>query len=397
MRSDPHRMAGGRWRRPLAMVGMLGLVASTPVGAQTTAWSARERALIDSLSLEQLGPPPPSPSNVYADDPAAASLGAAIFSDTRFSANGEVSCASCHHADYGLTDPHPRGRGIGETRRRTMPIAGMAWQRWFFWDGRADSLWSQTLGPLQDPVEHGLNRVQVLQLVQDHYAELYGDVFGPLPTREGDDGSVTQVLVNVGKALAAHVRTFLPEETRFDRFASDLREGNSGDEHLSEPEKRGLRLFLSDARCVNCHNGPMFSNGEFHHSGTPDDGTPDLGRGGVIAEISSAEFGFFSRWSDADPTTDGDHIRFLNAPPHKYERTFKTPSLRGVGTRPPYMHNGIFETLSEVLHNYRVVSGTPLADEIFHGELSDRDLADLEAFLMTLSPTFGSNSTVSTE
>ena len=397
MRSDAHEMEVGSTRRPLTLFVVLGLLASTPVTAETASWSERERALIASMSLEQLGSPPPSPSNAYADNPAAASLGAAIFSDTRFSANGEVSCASCHHADYGLTDPHPRGRGIGETRRRTMPITGMAWQRWFFWDGRADSLWSQTLVPLQDPTEHGLNREQVLQLVQEQYDGPYRDVFGPLPTEEGDADSVTQVLVNVGKALAAHVRTFHPQETRFDRFASDLREGNSGDEHLSEPEKRGLRLFLFDARCVNCHNGPMFSNGEFHHSGTPDDGTPDLGRGGVIAEVSSAEFSFFSRWSDADPTTDGDHIRFLDAAPHKYERTFKTPSLRGVGTRPPYMHNGVFGTLSEVLDNYREVSGTPLADEIFHGDLSDRDLADLEAFLMTLSPTIGSNSTVSTE
>ncbi|SLN11165.1 Cytochrome c551 peroxidase precursor [Falsiruegeria litorea R37] len=344
-------------------------------------WTERELALIKSLSLSQLPPPPLSPSNKYANDPSAAALGRAIFHDTRFSANGNVSCGTCHRQDYGFTDDLPQGIGIDVASRRTMPIVGMAYQKWFFWDGRADSLWSQTLGPLENPVEHGIDRYQVRQLVMTHYLQPYQQVF------DGDakSQSVNQVFANIGKALAAHVRTVLPEITRFDLYADALRSGSNKISILTTAETRGLRLFVSKAKCVNCHNGPMFTNGEFHHSGTPENGEPDAGRGAAFHDLEATEFGFFGKWSDADPQADGDHIRFLDRNTHKYAGTFKTPTLRGVSDRPPYMHNGAFNSLAQVLNNYRAVSGSTLADEVFHGDLTDRDLVDLEAFLGTLS------------
>ncbi len=344
-------------------------------------WTERELALIQSLSLSQLPTSPSSPSNKYADDPKAAALGRAIFNDTRFSANNSVSCATCHRQDYRFTDDLPQGLGIGVASRRTMPIVGMAYQKWFFWDGRADSLWSQTLGPLENPVEHGIDRHQVQQLVLAHYAQPYQQVF------DGDakSQSVNQVFANIGKALAAHVRTVLPETTLFDLYADALRSGSNETSILTTAETRGLRLFVSKAKCVNCHNGPMFTNGEFHHSGTPENGEPDAGRGAAFHDLEATEFGFFGKWSDADPQADGDHIRFLDRNTHKYAGTFKTPTLRGVSDRPPYMHNGAFNSLAQVLNNYRAVSGSTLADEVFHGDLTDRDLVDLEAFLGTLS------------
>ncbi|CUH42047.1 cytochrome-c peroxidase [Ruegeria atlantica] len=344
-------------------------------------WSARELALIQSLSLSQLLPPPSSPSNKYADDPEAAALGRAIFHDSRFSANGEVSCATCHRQDYGFTDDLPKGLGIGLASRRTMPIVGMAYQKWFFWDGRADSLWSQTLGPLENPVEHGIDRHQVQQLVLAHYSQPYQQVFEDDATNQ----PVDQVFANTGKALAAHVRTLLPEKTRFDLYAHALQSDSKETGILTEAETRGLRLFVGKAKCINCHNGPMFTNGEFHHSGTPDDGEPDPGRGTAFLELEATEFGFFGKWSDADPEADGDHIRFLDRDTRKYVGTFKTPTLRGASDRPPYMHNGTFTSLAQVLNNYRAVSGSTLADEVSHGDLTDRDLNDLEAFLGTLS------------
>ena len=350
-------------------------------------WDARELALIQSLSLSQLPPPPPSPSNKYADDPRAAELGRAIFHDSRFSANGKISCATCHRQDYGFTDDLPKGVGIGVADRRTMPIVGMAYQKWFFWDGRADSLWSQTLGPLENAVEHGIDRHQVKRLVLTHYSELYQQVF------EGDAASqpVNQVFANTGKALAAHVRTLLPETTRFDLYADALQRERTENSVLTTEETRGLRLFVGKAKCVNCHNGPLFTNGEFHHSGTPDNGDPDPGRGAAFKDLAVTEFGFFGQWSDADPETDGDHIRFLDRDTHKYAGTFKTPTLRGVSDRPPYMHNGAFNSLAQVLNNYRAVSGSLRADEVFHGDLTDEDLLDLEAFLRTLSSNANEN------
>lgn len=351
--------------------------------AHFTDWSTRELALIQSLSLSQLPPPPPSPSNKYADDPRAAALGRAIFNDSRFSANGKISCATCHRQDYGFTDDLPQGIGIGVASRRTMPIVGMAYQKWFFWDGRADSLWSQALGPLENPAEHGIDRYQVQQLVLLHYSQAYQQVFS-------DDAAsqpINLVFANTGKALAAHVRTLLPDTTRFDFYADALRSDSNEIGILTAAETRGLRLFVGKAKCVNCHNGPMFTNGEFHHSGTPTNGTSDPGRGAAFQALETTEFGFFGKWSDANPDVDGDHIRFLDRDTHKYAGTFRTPSLRGVADRPPYMHNGTFAKLAQVLNNYRTVSGSTLADEIFHSDLTDRDLADLEAFLGSLSPT----------
>jgi cytochrome c peroxidase len=344
-------------------------------------WTTRELALIRSLSLSQLPALPPSPSNDFADDPKAAALGNAIFHDTRFSANGKVSCATCHRQDYGFTDDLPKGQGVGIASRRTMPIVGMAYRKWFFWDGRADSLWSQTLGPLENPVEHGIDRQQVQQLVTLHYSESYREVFGI----SAQDHPVNEIFANTGKALAAHVRTLLPEPARFDLYSDALPDGSDASDILTLEERRGLRLFVGKARCVNCHNGPMFTNGEFHHSGTPETGNLDAGRGAAFHHLEMTEFGFFGDYSDADPDVDGDHIRFLDRDTHKYFGTFKTPSLRDVAERPPYMHNGVFTSLSQVLRNYRAMSGSPLADEIFHGDLTDQDLLDIEAFLGTLS------------
>ena len=115
-------------------------------------WSAAEAKLIASLSLSALPPLPSDPSNAVGDDPAAAALGRALFFDTRLSGNGKVSCASCHLPERQFQDGTPLATGMGQTNRRTMPIAGTAYSPWLFWDGRKDSQWSQALGPLESLV-----------------------------------------------------------------------------------------------------------------------------------------------------------------------------------------------------------------------------------------------------
>src|SRR5690606_15553813 len=107
-----------------------------------------------SLSIKSLPPLPPDPSNRYGDDPRAAALGHQLFFDTRLSANGKVSCATCHDPGRDFQDGLPLAVGVGTNTRRTMPIAGTAYSPWMFWDGRKDSQWSQALGPLESPVEH---------------------------------------------------------------------------------------------------------------------------------------------------------------------------------------------------------------------------------------------------
>ena len=125
---------------------------------QADHWSVEDKKVIRSLSLSSLPPLPSDPSNAYADNPKAIEFGKKLFFDIRFSANGKISCATCHIPGYSFTDRLPRARGMGATTRRTMPLIGVAYQSWFFWDGRKDSLWSQAIGPIESVSEHGVTR-----------------------------------------------------------------------------------------------------------------------------------------------------------------------------------------------------------------------------------------------
>ena len=109
------------------------------------------------LSLGALEALPPDPSNRWAEDERAADLGHRLFFDARLSANGRVSCATCHDPDRDFQDGVPLAKGVGTTERRTMPVAATAYSPFLFWDGRKDSQWAQALGPLESPVEHGGN------------------------------------------------------------------------------------------------------------------------------------------------------------------------------------------------------------------------------------------------
>ncbi|WP_423065363.1 cytochrome-c peroxidase [Devosia sp. CN2-171] len=133
-------------------------------------WSPAEAKLIVSLSLSALPLLPSDPSNGVGDDPAAAALGRSLFFDTRLSGNGKVACASCHLPERQFQDGTPLATGMGQTNRRTMPIAGTAYSPWLFWDGRKDSQWSQALGPLESPVEHGADRTQIARLISANYS-----------------------------------------------------------------------------------------------------------------------------------------------------------------------------------------------------------------------------------
>ena len=344
--------------------------------------------MIDSLRIDRLRPPPVDPSNRFSDDPNAALLGQQLFHDPRFSANGQVSCATCHRAEYNFTDDLPAGKGVGMSSRRTMPLEGAAHMTWFFWDGRKDSLWAQILDPLESEEEHGMQREEIASLIDQHFRNEYEASIGPLPASKTltDRKKATEVFVNVGKALAAFVRTLQPKASPFDRYAAGIIEGDTnGQDALSTDQQVGLQLFLTKAQCINCHNGPLFTNGEFHHVGTPGQGEPDRGRAGVIGKLLEDEFNCFSVWSDADEETECDHLHFLNDDPTMVEGAFKTPSLRNVAIRPPYMHAGQFKTLKQLLHHYREISGKNGVDEIFHNTLTDDELEQLEAFLHSLT------------
>ena len=144
-------------------------------------WTEADAAQLSSMSLRELGPAPADPTNRVADDPRAVALGRKLFFDPNLSANGQVSCATCHIPERAFQDGIRLAKGVGVTNRRTMPIAGMAHSPFLFWDGRKDSLWAQALGPLESPVEHGGSRELYAQVIAAHYRLDYEAIFGRMP------------------------------------------------------------------------------------------------------------------------------------------------------------------------------------------------------------------------
>ncbi len=377
-------------------------------------WSEEEEEILNSLWIGSLPPLPESPSNRFADNPKAIALGKRVFFDSRFSGNLKVSCVTCHPENMNFADSLPLAHGMGTTRRRTMPLIGVAFQSWLFWDGRKDSLWSQALGPIESPVEHGFTRTQSAIVIIKYYKKEYEEVFGPLPEldiehlpknakpsseepaafkawlslTDAQKETINRIYVNMGKAIAAFVRTILPGPSRFDRYVEVL---NKDDRTLlngilTEDEIKGLKLFIGRAKCINCHNGPLFTDGNFHNIGVPQPPNlpPDLGRAEGIPLVLSDEFNCLSKYSDAK-RDECSELRFMSTDTKRFRGAFKTPTLRNVAERAPYMHAGQFSSLHEVLHFYRDLPPEKRLPELAHGELTDEELRQLEAFLRSLS------------
>lgn len=405
------------WQRVAFIAGVVfgSLALATSLNAhprQRARWSREERAVLRSLSLDGQAPMPTDPSNRFANDSSAARLGQLLFFDARLSRTGTISCASCHIAEREFQDGLRVGRGVGAGSRRTMPIAGTARGAWYFWDGRADSQWEQALGPLENPAEHGGDRTQYARIVLGEYRAKYESVFGALPSLAGlpahaspaaDSESaaawaripaarrneISRVYANIGKSIAAYERRIDFAPSRFDRFvATELgRESRSAASAFTPDEEAGLRLFIGKASCVNCHNGSSFTDNHFHNTGVTRDSEPsfDSGRSAGVATALAAEFSCTSRYSDAKPG-DCAELRFAVAEGPELVRAYKTPSLRNVAGRAPYMHAGQLVSLGDVLRHY---SDAPAAaaghSELKPLHLSAEERRQIIAFLGTLS------------
>lgn len=389
MNLQPGRPSQRRRLLVLVWLPILVLSACTPAPD----WSPTQRTLIDSLSLDHLGAPPADPSNRVAADAAAATLGERLFHDRRLSANGQVSCSSCHRPEYHFADPRRLSRGIGETRRHAPTLLGAAWSQWFYWDGRRDSLWAQALTPLEHPDEHGSGRPDLIRYLASDadYATTYQAVFGePLPGDAGapDAGpAIDAAFANLGKALAAFVASLAPAPGRFDRYARALREGSDPDLHLSAAEREGLALFIGKGQCVNCHNGPLLTNHDFHNVGTVQSAAEprDNGRWQGLREVAADPFNCLGAHSDAPP--EACALRYAQDQGAHLPGAFKVPTLRNVAVTPPYMHDGQFAALDEVIDHY---AAAPSADRLGHQEIVPLALTAVErrslaAFLGTLT------------
>ncbi|UCH80512.1 MAG: hypothetical protein JSW20_12355 [Nitrospiraceae bacterium] len=379
------------------------------------AWSDSEKAVLQSLWIGNLPTLPPDPSNKYAENPKAAAFGKKLFFDSRFSGNMKVSCATCHPVNRNFADNLPLAHGMGRTDRRTMTLVGAGYYTWFFWDGRKDSLWSQALGPLESPVEHGFTRTQSAVIIYEHYPDEYNEIFPSIPealpehdlsvvaSPSSDDpallkkwltippesrDAINDVYANMGKAIAAFVRTIVPEPSRFDRYVEAVMSNDNEGmmSSMNNSEVKGLRLFIGKAKCTNCHTGPLFTNGDFHNIGVPQPQNlpPDRGRAEAIRKVLADEFNCLGKFSDAG-RRDCAELRFIDTDMEKYIGAFKTPTLRNVADRPPYMHAGQIDTLMDVLRFYRDLKPGERSADLDHGDLTDLELEYIEAFLKTLS------------
>lgn len=299
--------------------------------------------------LPDLAPPEGNPADRRKEE-----LGKQLFFDPRLSGSGQIACASCHDPDLGWSDGRTTsfGHNRRQLKRNAPSILNSGYRRTLFWDGRVASLEEQARAVLANADEmHAADEVLVGNLATiPAYVEGFREVFGV--ERPGPE--------QVAFALAAFERTVTSGLSRFDRFAAGR--GKS----LNDAELSGLHLFRTDARCLNCHNGPLFSDDEFHNIGLSQYGRrrEDLGRYAITGEAKDVG-------------------------------AFRTPSLRDVTRTGPYMHNGLFE-IDVLLRLYNAgmpkdrpreghAAPTPIkSPRIKPLGLNDQDLADLAAFLGTL-------------
>ncbi len=330
------------------------------------------------------------PSNRVSGKPAAIELGRALFFDTGLSATGTVACASCHRPDLGWTDGRPRAQGIARVDRNTQSLFNVARNRWFGWDGRSDSLWAHSIGPILDPKEMGADAGHVARFLvgAPNLSALYASAFGNPP----DPREPEAALVDAAKALAAFQETIVSGPTSFDHFRDALARGDTAAaSRYPQAAQRGAALFVGRGKCNVCHVGPGFTNGEFADAGVPyfiEPGRVDSGRHGGIAKLKASPFNLTGRFSD-DPLRTGAWATQHVAELHTNFGAFKVPALRNLTRTAPYMHDGSRATLFDVVRHYSELNPERLHTD---GErilepfnFSSREIEDLVAFLATLS------------
>lgn len=253
-----------------------------------------------------------------------ATLGRVLFYDKKLSANGTISCASCHKQENGFSDQEILSKGFeGEnTRRHSMSLVNARWydRGKFFWDERAATLEDQVLMPFQDTVEMGMTLDQVVAAVQnqDFYPDLFEDAFGSSAITED----------RISKALAQFIRSIVSVSSKYDAGRVQVDRPTTDFPNFSSSENNGKRLFfqpinLGGAGCVGCHSTEAFIN--------PDNGPTNNG-------------------IDSESTDDLGVYETVNNP--VFLGTFKVPSLKSVALTAPYMHDGRFNSLESVVEHY---------------------------------------------
>ncbi len=342
----------GRLRQRVGAVGVMFICAW---GAALMADDVNTRAAAASMDLitvdgrivPDIGPLPPAPPipPTNLNYKAKVELGKKLFFDGRLSKNNAISCAFCHIPDTGFADPRQFSIGVGGGKggRQAPTVFNTGYNRFQFWDGRAGSLEEQAIAPIQNPIEMGETHENVVAKLQKikGYRSQFRAVFGTEVTIQG-----------IAKAIAAYERTINSTNSAFDKHVL----GEKG--AMSDAAVRGMAVFKGKGRCILCHNGPNFSDNKFHNLGVPQVGPmkEDLGR-------------YYVTKRDRD------------------RGAFKTSTLRSIASTAPYMHDGVFKTLEEVVEFYDKGGGPnpnlSLLMKPLH--LTEREETDLVEFQKALT------------
>ncbi len=357
--------------------------------------AVRAEVLLSAEEIEQtlsFGPWPPSfqsdPSNRVSNNARAIALGEALFDDPVLSVDGAFSCASCHDPEQAFTTPEARALGRVLLDRNSPSLRNLAGLRWYGWGGKSDNLWAASLHPIIEEQEMAHNPESLKTAISESvYIDGFEAIFGDIQNQGPE-----LVLVNTAKALSAYLETLVTDRTQFDDFRDALeRRDFPAAANYPEAAQRGLQLFLGRGNCVFCHNGPRFSNNEFHDAGVPyflNETEVDEGRFGGLNFLLSSPYTLAGNWSD-DPDKQGAWAVRNVRRGHSDFGTFRTPSLRGVAKTAPYMHDGSLNDLNAVIRHYSSIDTERLHADgeaiLSQLNLSEQEIADLVAFLITLS------------
>lgn len=335
----------GEWTRrargvAAVLVAALLLSAAAAVAAKNAPAPDRPslQAQIDKYQRPYAAPHPAD----NAPSPARIELGRRLFFDPRLSGSNWISCGTCHNPGLAWGDGLAKGIGHGmqQLGRRTPTVLNTAWASSLFWDGRAATLEEQALGPITSPGEMNMDMKGMLEKIKavKGYRELFAEAYPKEPIGEK----------TVAKAIAAYERTVVSGNAPFDDWV------NGDDDAMSAAAKRGFVVFNGKGNCAACHATWRFTDDSFHDIGVPGD---DIGRG-----------------------------KFLKLDTMQY--AFKTPTLRNVDQRAPYMHDGSEATLEQVIELYDKggrVKRPSLSPEMKPLDLTADEKRDLVAFLHALT------------
>lgn len=364
------------------------LVTLAACGGTAEGLTAEQEAELEQLG--PLGPPPSSPTNAVADDAQAVSLGQMLFFDDQYSqAGSNMACVDCHQPHMGWSDDRVTSSTVmgGQMARHSQTLTNVAYNQFQFWDGRADSLWSQAVvATVNVHLVDETALVDRLASMPD-YAALYAALFGPLPDpATATPEQLDAVVINCAKAIEAFERTIVSRNSPLDRWLEGERDA------LTDQQLRGAAIFVGKGGCDDCHSGPNLTDGWFHNIGLAVASDGRDATVGLAALLTSPNNGA-GTWSD-DPAWGAEQLADVqarvDAAGDALVGAHKTPTLRDVTLRPRFGHTGEIADLRTWIERYRDAK----VDEGHVGELdpayvprdlSDADIDDLIAFLDALT------------